>query len=167
MMGQFREEQLLIRQEVGGSQTKVTYSLTNAEQTTPLCLMAERKSQRYLIERSNQDMKSELGWGDFQARKYRAWEHHLALTIMASWFVLETRLDWAKQHEQDPKLLEQYEIDVLPSLSVANIRELLRAVMPLPQLTTEQAAELVVSHLINRTKSRKSRLKHTKNKPPP
>lgn len=78
-----------------------------------------------------------------------------------------TRLDWAKQYGQDPKLLEQYEIDVLPSLSVANIRELLRAAMPLPQLTTEQAAELVISHLINRTKSRKSRLKHAKNNQPP
>jgi SRSO17 transposase len=49
--------------------------------------MAHRKSQRYIIERSNQDAKSELGWDEFQATKFRAWEHQLALTILASWFI--------------------------------------------------------------------------------
>lgn len=156
--GTVRAEQLLMRKD----KDKVTYSLTNADKTTPLSVMAGRKSQRYLIERSNQEMKSQLGWDDFQALKYRAWEHNLALTIMASWFVLETRLDWAEQYKRDPQLLEKYETDVLPMLSVANIRELLRAAMPLPQLTTQEASQLVVKHLINRTRSRKSRLKNAK-----
>lgn len=49
--------------------------------------------------------------------------------------------------------------DVLPLLSVANVRELLRAAMPLPQLTTQQAIDLVVEHLVNRTRSRRSRLR--------
>ena len=44
-------------------------------------------------------------------------------------------------------------------LSVSNVRALLRAVMPLSQLTAEQACEEVVEHLINRTLSRKSRMK--------
>jgi hypothetical protein len=43
---------------------------------------------------SNQDAKYEFGWDDFQAIKYKAWEHHLALTIMANWFINETRLEW-------------------------------------------------------------------------
>jgi hypothetical protein len=40
--------------------------------------------------------------------------------------------------------------------------------MPLPQLTPEAAAELVVKHLVNRTRSRKSRMKsrHNANAPP-
>jgi hypothetical protein len=121
--------------------------------------MAQRKSQRYFIERSNQDAKSELGWDEFQALKYRAWEHNLALTIMASWFITETRLDWAQKCERAPELLEKYETDVLPALSVVNVRELLRATMPLPQLTTRAAAELIVKHLDNRARSRKSRLR--------
>jgi len=61
--------------------------------------------------------------------------------------------------ERDPALLEQYEIDVLPMLSVSNVRELLRATMPLPQLSTEEAIALVIEHLDNRTRSRKSRLR--------
>ena len=126
---------------------------------TSLFTMAERKSQRYFIECSNQDAKSELGWDEFQAIKYSAWEHNLALTIMASWFITETRLDWAQEHEHDPELLEDLELDVLPALSMANVREMLRAAMPLPQLTPLQSAQLVAKHLDNRARSRKSRLR--------
>jgi len=153
--GSLRHEWLLIRQ----AKKKTTYSLSNAAENTPLFTMAQRKSQRYFIERSNQDAKSEFGWDEFQAIKYKAWEHHLALTIMANWFITETRLEWAKKYERDPDLLEKYEMEVLPALSVANVRELLRATMPLPQLSPQKAAALVIKHLDNRARSRKSRLR--------
>ena len=120
--------------------------------------MAWRKSHRYFIERSNQDAKSELGWDEFQAIKYRAWQHQLALTILASWFITKTKLDWTRRYQHDPQLLAHYEIEVFPVLSMANIRELLRAAMPLPQLSPVQAALLVIEHLDNRIRSRKSRL---------
>lgn len=153
--GSVCREWLLIRQD----KKRVTYVLSNAPYDCSLVTMAIRKSQRYFIERSNQDAKSELGFDEFQALKYRAWEHHLALTIAASWFITETRLDWAAEHEADPALLAHYEIDVLPALSMANVREMLRAALPLPTLSTEQAAALVLEHLDNRLRSRRSRLK--------
>jgi len=150
-----RQEWLLIRQDG----RRVTYVLSNAAVDTPFETMAWRKSHRYFIERSNQDAKGELGWDEFQATKYRAWQHQLALTILASWFIAETRLDWMQRFARDPALLEQYQVDVLPSLSVGNVRELLRAAMPLPQLSSPEAAALVVKHLVNRTRSRSSRLR--------
>jgi SRSO17 transposase len=152
---QCRQEWLLIRRQ--GRQ--VTYVLSNAAVDTPLETMAWRKSHRYFIERDNQDCKSELGWDEFQATKYLAWQHQLALTILASWFIAETRLDWMARYQRDPALLEQYQVEVLPMLSVANVRELLRAAMPLPHLSTQEAATLVVEHLVNRTRSRRSRLR--------
>ncbi len=155
-----RQEWLLIRQDA----VQTTYVLSNAPETMDLKTMAWRKTHRYLIERSNEDAKDEFGWDEFQTRKYRAWKHQLALTILASWFVAETRLDWQQRFEQSPNLLVQYEVDALPKLSVANVRELLRAAMPLPQLSPQEAAKLVVNHLINRTRSRKSRLRHRKNR---
>ena len=158
---QLRQEWLLIRKDP----TQITYVLSNAPECISLEQMAWRKSQRYLIERSHQDAKDELGWDEFQARKYRAWEHHLALTILAAWFITETRLDWMQRLKQDPALLEKYEVEVLPQLSVGNVRELLRAALPLPQLSSEEAAQLVVTHLVNRTRSRKSRLRKTKGYP--
>ncbi len=156
-----RQEWLLIRKDPA----QITYVLSNAPETLSLEQMAWRKSQRYLIERSHQDAKDELGWDEFQARKYRAWEHHLALTILASWFITETRLDWQQRLKQDPTLLQKYEVEVLPQLSVGNVRELLRAALPLPQLSSEEAAQLVVTHLVNRTRSRKSRLRKAKGRP--
>ena len=153
--GQCWQEWLLIRQASG----RTTYILSNAAPHTPLRTMAERKSHRYFTERSNQDEKGEFGWDEFQACKYRAWEHQLALTILASWFIAETRLDWMTRLQRDPALLSHYEVDVLPLLSISNVRALLRAAMPLPQLSTDEAAALVVKHLINRTRSRKSRLR--------
>jgi len=152
---QCRQEWLLIRKDAN----RITYVLSNAPLDTSLKTMAWRKSHRYFIERDNQDCKSELGWDEFQAIKYTAWKHQLALTILASWFVAETRLDWMTRYERDPALLEQYDVDVLPSLSVANVRELLRAAMPLPQLSSQEAIDLVIEHLVNRTRSRKSRLR--------
>lgn len=157
---QLCEEWLLIRKDAN----RVTYIFSNASLQTSLETMAWRKSHRYFGERSNQDAKGEFGWDEFQAIKYRAWEHQLALTILAGWFVAETRLDWMNRYHQDPVLLSLLEVDVLPQLSVGNVRELLRAALPLPLLSSQQAADLVVSHLINRTRSRKSRLRKAKHK---
>lgn len=150
-----RQEWLLVRR----SGKYITYVLSNAPATASLQTMAWRKSHRYFIERSNQDAKSELGWDDFQATKYLAWQHHLAFTILASWFVAQTRLDWLQRFPPDPALLVDYQTNALPQLSVANVRELLRAAMPLPQLSSEQAIDLVMQHLVNRTRSRTSRLR--------
>jgi SRSO17 transposase len=149
------EEWLLIRRDG----KRHTYTFSNAPSDTPLLTMAERKSARYFVERSNQDMKTELGWDEFQATKLRAWEHQLAMTILASWFITHTRLDWAQRFERDPDLLAEYEVDMLPALSMANVRAMLVAAMPLPQLSPQEATYLVVKHLDNRTRSRKSRLR--------
>jgi len=152
-----REEWLVLRRDQDG---KGYYALSNASVETPLTQLATRKCQRFFIERANQDAKSELGWDEIQTTKFLAWQHHLALTILAAWFIAETKLDWAIRFARDPDLLALYEVEVLPALSVANVRALLRATFPLPQLSTSQATDLVVKHLINRVRSRKSRLKN-------
>jgi SRSO17 transposase len=156
--GTVRQDTLLLKRE---GQT-IRYSLTNASPSTGLATLAYRKCQRYFVERSLQDAKSELGMADFQALKYRAWKHHLALTILASWFIAETRLDWAEDFPTDDQLLRDYQTDSLPHLSMSNVCELLRAALPLRQLSSQEAAALVIQHLDNRTRSRRSRLrKHT------
>ena len=153
-----RPEWLVIRRETNG---RLNYSLSNAAPESTPEQLAWMKCQRYFIERANQDAKSELGWDEFQAQKYRAWEHELALTVLASWFVAETKLDWARQFERDPGLAREFEVEVLPRLSTANVREMLRATMPLPRLTPKQATDLVVEHLVNRTRAKKSRSKRS------
>jgi len=153
--GQVRQETLLMKREA----QQICYSLSNAPSTRSLESLAQRKAQRYFVESSFQDAKSELGMDEFQAIKYQAWEHHLALTILAAWFIAETRLDWQKQFPRDPEFAEDDATDLLPKLSMANVRELLRSTLPLRQLSNQEAAALVVKHLDNRTRSRRSRLK--------
>jgi SRSO17 transposase len=154
--GTVRQEMLLLKRE---GQT-IRYTLTNAPHSTPLTTLAARKCQRYFVERCLQDAKSQLGMADFQALKYRAWQHHLALTLVASLFIALIRLDWSEQTPPDAQLLQPSATDVLPQLSMSNICTLLRAILPLRQLSTQQAVSLVLQHLDNRIRSRRSRLKN-------
>ena len=64
-IGTVREETLLLKREG----PTIRYSLTNAPPATDLATLADRKCQRYFVERSLQDAKSELGMADFQALK--------------------------------------------------------------------------------------------------
>jgi SRSO17 transposase len=156
-------EWLVIRRNADGD---CRYAFSNTHAETPLEELAWLQTQRYFVERSIQDAKSEMGWDQLQAQKLRAWEHQLALTVLASWFVAQTKLEWEQQFPRDPELYRELSVDHLPALSVANVRELLRAAMPLPQLSHQEAAGLVVEHLVNRTRSRKSRVKKRKHRRP-
>jgi SRSO17 transposase len=156
-------EWLVVRRDSDGD---CRYALGNAHAETPLEKLAWMQTQRYFVERSIQDAKSEMGWDQLQAQKFRAWEHQLALTVLASWFVAQTKLEWKQRFPRDPELNGELAVDRLAALSVANVRELLRAAMPLPQLSHQEAAELVVEHLVNRTRSRKSRTKKKKRRRP-
>lgn len=151
-----RAEWLVIRRD---AEDDCAYTLLNAPAATPAAHLIAWSCQRYFTERTFEDAKTEIGWDEFQAQKYRAWEHHLALTGLALWFVAQTKLAWAQAYARDPDLARQLEVEVLPTLSTANVRELLKAVLPVPQLTPQQATELVVTHLVNRARSTSSRLR--------
>ena len=149
------QEWLAMRIESNGDRT---YAFSNAPEDASLQFLAELLCGRYFVERVIQDSKDEVGADEFQAQKYLAWEHHTALTACALWFIATTKLDWAKDCQRDPDLAQQLEIEALPALSTANVREMLRAVMPLPQLSPEEAQAQVVKHLVNRSRSTASRL---------
>jgi len=162
------QEWLVIRQE---AKNRYSYAFSNAPAQTSIHDLAWLKCQRYFVERANQEAKSEAGWAELEARKYRAWKHHLALVILVTWFAAQVKAEWAQQSWRDPTLHQQFAVDLLPALSMANIRLLLRAAMPLPQPTPDQAIAQVTQHLVNRTRSRRSRLKrqgvlHPANAPP-
>jgi SRSO17 transposase len=158
--GKVRQEWLFIRKEHNGS---MTFSLSNAPEDTPLSQLAQWRSERYFVERTFQDSKSEIGWDELVARKYRSWMHHAALSALALWFIMEIKLAWAQTASPDPELARQLEIPVLPALSVSNVRELLRSVMPLDQFSMEEAMQLILKHLVNRSRSTKSRMKSQQN----
>jgi hypothetical protein len=83
----------------------------------------------------------------------------LALTAASLWFVAQTTLAWAQAYPRDPDLARELAVEVLPALSTANVREVLKAVVPVPQLTLAQATDLVITPLVHRTRSTSSRFK--------
>ena len=153
------KELLVIREESPG---KFSYSLSNATMTTDKRTLAQWKANRHFVERTIQDTKSEAGWDDLQSPKYRAYMHTLALDALALWFIAQVKWKMRPRFANAETVTQQCGVTRLPDLSFANVRELLRTVFPLNTLTKEQAVDLVTKHLMNRTKSTKSRLKGTK-----
>jgi len=80
---------LIIRAMPDGS-TKL--SLSNADKKTSLKRLARWQAGRFWVERCFQDAKSHCGMGQYQARGWRAWHHHMALVALAVCFQMEERL---------------------------------------------------------------------------
>lgn len=154
--GYLLEEWLFVRVEADGT---YKFALSNAPADTPLEKLAAWQAARYFVERTIQDAKSEIGWDELAACKYRAWMHHAALVALTLWFAAEIKFDWKELFPRDTALASQMDIPVLPALSLSNLRELLKAALPLKQLSPDMARRLVVKHLVARTRSIRSRLK--------
>lgn len=87
----------------------IKYVLSNAPEETSLERLVQMQRQRFWIERSFEDGKSESGLADYQVRGWQAWHHHMALVLMAMLFMLEEKLC---QQESYP-LLSCSDIEVL------------------------------------------------------
>jgi len=121
---------LIVRREVGAN--KLKYSLSNAPASTPVNRLAFMQAQRYWIERTFQDAKNQCGMGEYQARKWRSWHHHMAMVMMVMMFMVEQRLLYKKQY---------------PLLSCFDIAVLLSFLLPHRAITLEEIVrQLEVRH---------------------
>jgi valyl-tRNA synthetase len=148
---EIREELLIIIKE---SKNKYKYALSNLDINTSIEKIAYYKAHRYFIERVNQEAKSELGWDEFQGQKYLGWSHHLAMTILASWFITYVKLQLQNDLEKE-NLKESF----LLLFSVSNIKKLLLSVIPFKNITPEIATKKVLEDIEKRNNSRQSRLR--------
>jgi hypothetical protein len=102
--------------------------------------------QRYWVERTFEDAKSECGMADYQVRKWSAWHHHMALVLMAMVFMLSEKI----KHKS-----------VYPLLSCADIEDLLAHFLPKRDTTKNE----VIRQLEERHRQRlKAIISHTKRK---
>ena len=85
-----RRRQLLVRREVESAEHK--YALSNAGDDVPDLLLAQVHAQRFWIERTFEDGKGEAGMADYQARRWLAWQHHMALVMMVMLFMTRQRM---------------------------------------------------------------------------
>jgi hypothetical protein len=119
---QARHWHLVVRREVGSPET-IKYTLSNAAADTPPHRLAQMQAQRFWIERTFQEAKSECGMADYQARKWRSWHHHMALVAMTLLFMIEERIA---------------QRDAYPLLSCSDIETLLRLVLPRRNLDAQE-----------------------------
>jgi len=82
---------LIVRREIDSPQT-LKYTLSNAEAELPTHRLAQMQAQRFWVERAFQEAKSHCGMGDYQARKWSAWHHHMTLAAISLLFMLEERI---------------------------------------------------------------------------
>jgi SRSO17 transposase len=106
-----------------GKQPEAKISLSNASKNITLKRLGWMQRQRFWIERTFEDAKSECGMADYQVRKWTAWYHHMALVMMAMLFMLTERMN----HK-----------DTYPLLSCADIEQLLAHFLPRRDVTKEE-----------------------------
>lgn len=109
-----RKWHLVVRREIN-SPEEIKYSLSNAPGNTSTRRLAYMQAQRYWVERPFQDAKNECGMGDYQARGWLAWHHHMTMVMMAMLFMVEQRL--------------HHQVGV-PLLSCTDITTLLKSILP-------------------------------------
>ncbi|HMB08816.1 MAG TPA: IS701 family transposase [Isosphaeraceae bacterium] len=86
------EETLVVVRYMDGGVVKHDYHLSNATPGTPLAEFARVAKASHRIEECLKRSKSESGLGEYQVRNWRGWHHHMALSLIATWFlVVETR----------------------------------------------------------------------------
>ena len=93
---------LLISRALDGSQVK--YSLCYTPPGGPALSVGQalyRQMQRYWIERVFQEAKQQVGLHQHQTRSWPAWQHHVALTMMALHLLLDTQV---RERETIPNL---------------------------------------------------------------
>lgn len=86
---------LIISRNIDGSEVK--YSLCNDVSIPEQKKLTDSEllymqMQRYWVERGFQECKDSLGMTDYQVRKWRAWHHHMTLTIMALHYILMQKI---------------------------------------------------------------------------
>lgn len=119
---------LVVRRLKTKNTTEIRYSFTNASlEDYHKKDLAYMQAQRFFVEHTIKECKQILGLSHFQTRKWRAWQHQVAINIMTSGFLLTEKL---------------YCHDDLPLLSAADIKEWITYKL-YKQLTDEEMIERI------------------------
>jgi SRSO17 transposase len=124
---------LLVRRPLGGGKPEeVKYYLSNAPTQTPLATLALVSGCRVRVEEHLQDSKTYLGMAQYEVRSWAGWHHHMTLVALAHLLVSRVRLRLQKKKS---------------GLSLDLAVRLLKAALPQPVRSVEEALRIVAYHL--------------------
>jgi len=87
-----RPEEWLLIEWPEGEKVPTKYWLSTLPKSTSLRRLVARTKLRWRIERDYQELKQEVGLGDYQGRGWRGFHHHATLCIAAYAFLISERL---------------------------------------------------------------------------
>ena len=120
---------LMFRRELGSREVK--YFVSNADEATPLEHLALASAARYRVEEFFQDGKEHLGLADYEARGWHSWHHHMSLVGLAHFYVVLTKQTLKRS---------------TPTLTLDQAILLMQAAMERPQLSLDDAQNLLEYH---------------------
>lgn len=104
-----KERTLIIRKGLS-KRSKTKFSISNiATEDASLERFAFMQAQRFWIEKSFKDNSKDIGMSDYQIRKYHAWYHYQAITMLAMLFALTEQI----RNQDDMPLLSHRDIKIL------------------------------------------------------
>ena len=92
MRAQQRPEQWGLIEWPEGHKEPMKYWLSNLPEDVPLQRLVLEAKMRWRIERDYQDLKQDLGLGDYEGRGWRGFHHHASLSISAYGFLMAQQL---------------------------------------------------------------------------
>lgn len=107
--------QLIISTELDGSEVKYSLCYHPTEKLS-LSTALYRQMQRYWVERAFQNVKQQVGLHQYQVRSWKAWHHHIALSLMALHFLLQIQ----KEDSEDIPLLSIPDIKLVFAKKLLN-----------------------------------------------
>lgn len=131
---------LLVRREVGANDIS-HYCLSNAPLDTPWQELARVQAQRFFIEHSFREAKSECGMADYQVRRWDAWHHHMALVMLGTLFLVKQKKAGRQQW---------------PMLSFNDLVTALEHLLPRRQLKADELADIIGKRHYLRRKAKES-----------
>ena len=112
---ELRPEQWALIEWPEGHKEPMKYWLSTLAEDVPLERMVLETKMRWRIERDYQDLKQDLGLGDYEGRGWRGFHHHASLSIAAYGFLMAQQLrhpdDVGKKNaarRQEPTLPTHY-----------------------------------------------------------
>ena len=123
---------------------EVKYYFSNAKEDVLLETMAQASGARWRVEEFFEDGKSHLGMADYEARSWTSWHHHMSMVALAHLFVTQTRRELRRD---------------VPELTLDMALHLVCAAMGRPQLSMDDACDLIEYHLARNSQAHRSHRK--------
>jgi SRSO17 transposase len=118
--------------------------VSNADEKTPLEVLAKVACTRHRIEEFFEDAKTYLGMTEYETRSWSGWHRHMTLVAMAYLFITLARLELGKK---------------TPELTLDRVVRLMWSALGIPKLSEAAAIRLMDYHINRNRIARNSHMK--------